>query len=94
MEDAEKREELLRQLVENIRTLAYLVDRIRNPLTVIRAFAEIYIDNEEVRNKIIQQVERIVDIVRNLDVSWTESERIVPRMGGNLRYIKNDRKGI
>jgi len=76
MEDAEKREEMLKQLVENIRTLAYLVDRIRNPLAAIRAFTEIYIEDEEVRNKIFQQIERIVEIVGNLDVSWTKSEKI------------------
>ncbi len=32
MEDEERRQELLQQLAENIKTIAYLVDRIRNPL--------------------------------------------------------------
>ena len=76
MEDEERREELLKQLVENIKMLAYLVDRIRNPLAAIRAFTEIYIEDEEVRDKIFRQIERIVEIVRNLDVSWAKSERI------------------
>ncbi|WP_231487711.1 histidine kinase dimerization/phospho-acceptor domain-containing protein [Archaeoglobus fulgidus] len=76
MEDEERREELLKQLVENIRTIAYLVDRIRNPLAAIRAFTELFVDDEEVSKKIIQQIERIVDIVEKLDVSWANSEKI------------------
>uniref|UniRef100_A0A7C3RDT5 Signal transduction histidine kinase dimerisation/phosphoacceptor domain-containing protein n=1 Tax=Archaeoglobus fulgidus TaxID=2234 RepID=A0A7C3RDT5_ARCFL len=76
MEDEEKREEMFKQLVENIKTIAYLVDRIRNPLAAIRGFTEIYIEDEEVRSKIFEQIERIVEIVRNLDISWSESERI------------------
>ena len=76
MEDEEKRDELFKQLVENIRTIAYLIDRIRNPLTVIRGFAEVYIKDEEVRNKIIMQIDRIMEIVENLDISWAKSERI------------------
>jgi len=76
MEDEEKREEMFKRLVENIKTIAYLVDRIRNPLAAIRGFTEIYIEDEEVRSKIFEQIERIVEIVRNLDISWSESERI------------------
>jgi PAS domain S-box-containing protein len=76
IEDEKRRKELYERLFENIRTLAYLADGIRNPLAAIRAYSETLVNDEVVREKIISQVERIVEIMRKLDVSWGESEKL------------------
>ncbi len=80
IEEEQKKEEFLRRLVENTKVIAYLVDRIRNPLAAIRAFAEILIADEEVRDRITLQVDRIVKIIEGLDKSWQESEEIVGKV--------------
>jgi len=77
IEDEKERERLLSRLIENVKTFAFLVDRIRNPLAVISGLAETLIEKEEVRGKILQQVERIVEIVEKLDVSWKETEKFI-----------------
>jgi len=76
IEDEKRKRELYERLFENVRTFAYLVDGIRNPLAAIRAYSETLVNDELVREKIISQVERIVEIMRKLDVSWQESEKL------------------
>lgn len=80
VEDEVKKEEFLKRLVENTKVIAYLVDRIRNPLTAIRAFAEVMISDDKVRERITQQVDRITGIIKNLDASWAKSEEIVGKV--------------
>lgn len=79
IESERRKEELYEKLAENIRTIAYLVDGIRNPLAALRAYAETLIEEEGVREKILKQVDRIVEIVKKLDLSWNESEKIWKR---------------
>ncbi len=64
------------QLNRNIEQFAVLVDRIRNPLAAAKAFTEIYVEDEEVRRKINEQHERILDLVRQLERAWEESESL------------------
>ncbi len=73
---SEARKELLRQLRENIHTYALLVDQIRNPLTAITAMVEAKVDDEELRRFILEQVDRILDVVRRLEEGWLESEKM------------------
>lgn len=75
MEDEKRKEELYKRLFENMRTLSYLVDGIRNPLAAIRAYSETLIQDENTRERILKQIDRIVEIMRGLDVSWVESEK-------------------
>lgn len=75
MEDEKRKEELYQKLLENIQLLAYLVDGIRNPLAAIRAYSETLIGDEAVREKILRQVDRIVEIMKSLDIAWMELEK-------------------
>ncbi len=60
---------------ESMEKIALLIDRIRNPLTVISAYAELYPESEAGR-VILEQVERINSIIRNLDEEWKKSDEI------------------
>jgi len=79
LEDEKRREELYQRLVENIQTIAYLVDGIRNPLAVMLAYAELLINDEVAKERVFQQVDRIVKIMRELDISWIKSEELAGR---------------
>ncbi|MBE8538945.1 transporter substrate-binding domain-containing protein [Geoglobus acetivorans] len=69
---------VLKQLDKNIRHMMTLVDRIRNPLTAIRGFSEMFCQN--VFEKVDVQIERILDIVRKVEESWEESENLKERL--------------
>ena len=56
--------------------IAHLVDGIRNPLSAILLNAELYAD-KVLYEKIREQVLRVIDLLRRLDNSWTESEKII-----------------
>lgn len=71
----EEKTRLLEQLNKNIEEFAFLVDRIRNPLAVISAYAELFAE-ESLRNKIIEQVLRIDEIISRLDMLWFDSEKL------------------
>lgn len=86
IEDEKRKEELYERLSENIQTISYLVDGIRNPLAVILAYAEILIEDEKLKERIVQQVDRIVRIMRKLDTSWIKSEELI----GRIRLAKTD----
>lgn len=72
--DSGSRERVLRQLEENIEHLSTLNDRIRNPLQVIAALAG-FVD-DDVRDKILLQVEMIDETVRQLDLGALESTAV------------------
>ena len=72
--DASLQAEILLRFEKNMEQLAILNDRIRNPLQVIAAFAEFANDN--IRDKILLQVEAINETVRQLDQGWLESATI------------------
>ncbi len=62
---------VLRQLEENIVQLVTLNDRIRNPLQVIAASAEVL--DGDIRDRILLQVEAINEVIRELDQGSVES---------------------
>ncbi|MCS7130488.1 MAG: PAS domain-containing protein [Archaeoglobaceae archaeon] len=70
-----ERIKLLEQLKKNIDEIAYLVDGIRNPLAVILSNAELFAD-EQLKQKIYEQVLKIDEIISRLDVVWIESEKM------------------
>lgn len=73
---AEEENELtLQQIRRNLAELSILNDGIRNPLTIINILAEtVGLSGSE---KIIEQVRRIDDLVRQLDKRWLESDKII-----------------
>ena len=54
--------------------MAILNDEIRNPLTVIVAWAEMGDDN--IKDKIIEQVRIIDGIINSLDRGWLQSTKV------------------
>jgi len=67
------KKEAYTKVEESIEKIALLIDRIRNPLTVISAYAELYPESE-ISDVIMKQVEKINGIIRNLDDEWRRSE--------------------
>ncbi|MEM2726720.1 MAG: PAS domain S-box protein [Archaeoglobaceae archaeon] len=86
IEDEKRKEELYERLSENIQTISYLVDGIRNPLAVMLAYVEMLIEDENLKERMVQQVDRIVSIMRKLDDSWIKSEELT----GRIRLAKTD----
>jgi len=71
-------EELKRQAYEqlesNIEVFATLVDKIRNPLSVISGLCEL--EMGERSRMVKEQIERIDEIIRQLDEGWVSSENV------------------
>jgi len=76
----EMRREALSRIEKNIYQFALLSDRIRNPLSVILGLAELQLPDRFAK-KIVEQVDRIKEILEELDRGWTESERIRELLG-------------
>lgn len=73
------------QIEQNIEQFAILVDHIRNPLAAAQGFVEIYVDNEEAKTKIKKQLDRIVELVEQLEKGWVKSEAI-------SEYLRRERE--
>jgi len=70
-----ERRELLNQLEKNLVELAFLNDKIRNPLTVIATLVDMHApDIEEPVNRCVKDIDDIID---NLDKRWIESEKTI-----------------
>lgn len=67
----EERRALMEKIQDNVYQMAVLVDHIRNPLTAIALEAE-----RLGSNKILENVERINNVVKKLEDGWIESENI------------------
>jgi len=63
------------QIEKNIEQFAILVDHIRNPLAA-QGYVEIFVENEEAKKKIKEQLDRVVELVEQLERGWVESEAI------------------
>lgn len=72
----EAKREAFKQIEHNIEQFAILVDHIRNPLAAAQGFTEVYIEDEIVKNKIKDQLNRIIELVKKLERGWVESENI------------------
>jgi len=74
-----------KQIEQNIKQFAILVDQIRNPLAAALGFVEIYVDSEEARMKIKGQLDRIVELVEQLEKRWIESKAITNYLRGSIK---------
>ena len=70
-----ERSAALEQIQQNLAQLSILNDGIRNPLTVISLHADTLPDTR-ISGAIIREVERIDEMVGQLDRRWVESEKI------------------
>ncbi len=70
----EERKKAYEQIEKNIEQFAMLIDKIRNPLTAIALISEKNPDEE--KSKIHENIERINQILRQLDRGWAESELV------------------
>ena len=71
-----ERDAVLVQIQKNLAQLAILNDEIRNPLTIIMAYAELP-GNPRAVDQIYEQIRRIDEIVNHLDQRWIESEKVL-----------------
>ncbi len=72
--DITDRKKSQQQLEDNINYIAFLIDNIRNPLSIISGYAEIKIKDREMNKKILNQVDKIEDLIQILDKGWLEME--------------------
>lgn len=70
-----EKESAMVQIQQNIAQLAILNDGIRNPLMIISLNADAIGETDHTR-QIIDQVDKIDEMVRQLDIRWVESEKI------------------
>ncbi len=82
----EQKRKAYSQINKNIEYFAYLLDAIRNPLMVIAGLAEV--DGGRNSKLILEQVERIKEIIRKLDKGWIETEKVRNYLGMNSRKPK------
>jgi len=68
------RKKSLKQIERNIEQFAILADKIRNPLAIITGYADIFAGKE--KDKILEQVRKIEEIIEQLEAGWLESEDI------------------
>lgn len=75
------------QIERNIENYAILIDHIRNPLAAILGLTELRVKDldPETAEKIAVQVERIAEVIRQLDEGWIESENIRKFLRGEFR---------
>jgi PAS domain S-box-containing protein len=82
-EELKRTNEILKNVIsrlkENINAMATLVDKIRNPLSALLGYAELF-GEEEVKSKIFEQVKRINEIVSKIDQEWLSSEKTVDKL--------------
>ncbi|WP_290623331.1 PAS domain S-box protein [Archaeoglobus sp. UBA231] len=64
------------QIERNIEQFAILVDQIRNPLAAASLIAEVEIEDEKTKEKILFQLKRIEEVIKKLDRGWLESENV------------------
>ncbi len=63
-----------KQLDENLEYFAHLIDHIRNPLAILSAFVQIKVDDEKTKEVVIRQVNRIEELLKQLDQGWMDTE--------------------
>lgn len=82
-EELKKRNETLRDLLSqlkgNIDAMSALVDGIRNPLSIMLAYAEL-LGSDNVKNKLFEQIRRIDEIVSKIDQEWLKSEEVLAKL--------------
>ncbi|MHA1401589.1 MAG: GAF domain-containing protein [Candidatus Heimdallarchaeaceae archaeon] len=69
----ESQNKAFNQLRKNRDYLEHILDKIRNPLTAIQGFVELYMENKKIAEIIIEYIEQIVDTLSKVDKSYIES---------------------
>ncbi len=72
----EARRRAYKQMEKNIEQFAALVDGIRNPLAIISGLVQLEVKDEELAKKLMEQIERIDELVSELERGWIESEKV------------------
>ncbi|NMC76167.1 MAG: PAS domain S-box protein [Candidatus Methanofastidiosa archaeon] len=72
--DITQRKKSQKQLDQNLEYFAHLVDHIRNPLAILSGFVQVGIENKEIVERVLRQVQRIEDIIKQLDQGWMDTE--------------------
>ena len=72
--DITERKKTMKQIEQNIEYFAHIVDHIRNPLAILSGFVQIKIDDEEIKTRVLRQVDRIEKIIKQLDQGWMDTE--------------------
>ena len=62
------------QLEQNLEYFAHLVDHIRNPLAIISGFTQIEVENEKTKDRLMRQIDRIEELIKQLDQGWMDTE--------------------
>jgi len=71
---AKMKEMAAEQLKSDIEKFAMLIDSIRNPLAAAQGYVELYVDNQEVKEKINKQFRRILELVEMIEAEWIAIE--------------------
>lgn len=72
--DITKAKKSQKQLDENLEYFAHLVDQIRNPLAIMSGFVQVELDNEKIKNRLLKQIDRIEELIKQLDQGWMDTE--------------------
>jgi PAS domain S-box-containing protein len=64
------------QIQKNLAQLAILNDEIRNPLSIIEAYTEMYSD-PKVAGPVTDQIRKIDNLINHLDQRWIQSEKVL-----------------
>jgi len=72
--DITKTKKSQKQLDENLEYFAHLVDQIRNPLAIMSGFTQVEIENEKTKDRLMRQIARIEEIIKQLDQGWMDTE--------------------
>lgn len=72
--DITSKKQAQEQLSENLEYFAHLIDHIRNPLAIISGYAQFEIENQNTKERILRQVDRIEKIIKQLDKGWLDTE--------------------
>ncbi|MCC7573124.1 MAG: PAS domain S-box protein [Candidatus Methanofastidiosum sp.] len=63
-----------KQMEKNVEYFAHLVDHIRNPLAILSGFVQVKVTDEETKVRVQRQVDRIEEIIKQLDEGWIDTE--------------------
>ena len=72
--DITERKKALVQIENNIEHFAHLIDHIRNPLAILNTFTQVRITDPEIKESLTTQIERIDEIIKQLDEGWMDTE--------------------
>ncbi|MHA1417172.1 MAG: hypothetical protein ACTSRR_13080 [Candidatus Heimdallarchaeaceae archaeon] len=69
----ESQDEAFSQLKRNIDYLEDIIDKIRNPLTVIQGFVELYMNDKNSTDIVKEHINQIVEILSKVDEKYVRS---------------------